>query len=152
MFYLAIITTAKISVLRSLRELTPQKPHRLLTRLTKVLVVLCAVSSILALSFMCSFPRPWIFMGDKKCIDRAALWIFVAIWDITTDISIIIMPIGTLLDRPTTIEADGGRSLPSHTTHLESGASLVPRGLRHSNLVCAVLGYLTLQGPLLTLV
>lgn len=87
--YITVIGLAKISTLRTFHELTPQKPHRFLIRSTKILVSLCCVSSLVSLGVQC-LPRPWD-TTHGTCINRAALWIFVAIWDIFTDVAIVTM-------------------------------------------------------------
>ena len=90
-FYIGIIAMAKISTLRTLRELTPQASHRLLVRCIKTLIGVCAVTSQIALGLQCALPNPWDFRTGK-CLDRAALAVFVFLWDVLTDVAIVLMP------------------------------------------------------------
>ncbi|KIW90904.1 uncharacterized protein Z519_08687 [Cladophialophora bantiana CBS 173.52] len=55
-------------------------------------VVSCwAVSAVLALAFQCQLSHPWLF-EEGKCIDQEALFLFIGIVNILTDLALVAIP------------------------------------------------------------
>lgn len=57
---------------------------------TLVLINVWALAALLAVMFECSPPRVWDFHG--KCVNQWALYLSNALWNILTDLALIILP------------------------------------------------------------
>jgi hypothetical protein len=53
-------------------------------------VALWALSGIFALAFQCDLPRPWDF-STGRCINQYALQIVIGIFNILTDIAVVVL-------------------------------------------------------------
>ncbi|KAM5369637.1 hypothetical protein ACJZ2D_008896 [Fusarium nematophilum] len=84
--FIAALFLAKISATRTIWDMAPRKRRRLIWA-TEALIGVWAVSSITALCFQCSLPEPWDYM-EGQCFNRFALWLYVDLLNIFTDLAI----------------------------------------------------------------
>ncbi|KAI1337250.1 hypothetical protein F5Y15DRAFT_390719 [Xylariaceae sp. FL0016] len=87
---LLIFTCAlvKLSIIVSVKQLTPNTRHQYANKALAVVVGLWFVAATLISSFQCPLPRTWDFTDASLCVDRDAWWAFVAVVNMLTDFGI----------------------------------------------------------------
>jgi hypothetical protein len=72
-----------------INQLCPHGIHRKLDLGLRVLVGLWLASSVITSLFQCALPTPWNFLQNDRCIDRRAWWIYVAAFNILTEVAFV---------------------------------------------------------------
>lgn len=90
-FAIPTLTLAKISTLLLIVAIQPPRTIVTICKGLGVLTIVWAIALQFALAFRCSLPTPWNFEG--KCGNLEALYIVQHVWNITTDIVLVILPI-----------------------------------------------------------
>lgn len=87
---IATVACSKVSIGLLFKNLMTYGWTLRASQITMVVIGLWAVASMVALAFQCDLPHPWKFTGH--CIDRAALYQGIGIFNILTDISLVVLP------------------------------------------------------------
>ncbi|KIW99849.1 uncharacterized protein Z518_10777 [Rhinocladiella mackenziei CBS 650.93] len=119
---------AKCSVFQLILTIIPKRRIRLACHALDATIVLWLLTSIFALAFQCDLPHPWLLGGDR-CVNLTALYDYVGIMNILTDIALIVIPFLVVWDLQLRI------SKKIIITSLFAGRVLVP-GTAIAQLAC----------------
>lgn len=56
------------------------------------IIGLWSLSGILALSFQCNLPSPWL-IGEDRCVNQYALFVSLHVVNIVTDLMLVMLPV-----------------------------------------------------------
>ncbi|KAI8946018.1 hypothetical protein F4801DRAFT_593688 [Xylaria longipes] len=90
---LGILTlgVAKISLLVSLRMITPINWHRVVIHTVGIFTIAWVLTAVFSTAFQCPSPRQWDILGER-CIDLRSVRTYIAIGNILTDIALLAIP------------------------------------------------------------
>jgi hypothetical protein len=89
--FILACTVVKLSVLISIKQLSPDAKHQHVNTALGVLTGLWFIASTVLSLFLCSVPEPWNIRDRSECVNLPAAWTFIAILNIITDLSIVLL-------------------------------------------------------------
>ncbi|KAI0814707.1 hypothetical protein GGR55DRAFT_443595 [Xylaria sp. FL0064] len=82
---------AKLSLLVSLRMITPLSWHRIIIYAVGIFTIAWVLTAVFSIAFQCPSPRRWDVLDDR-CIDIKSARTYVAIGNIVTDLALLVIP------------------------------------------------------------
>ncbi|KAL8978284.1 MAG: hypothetical protein Q9205_006097, partial [Flavoplaca limonia] len=61
------------------------------------LIGIWTTTAVFVIAFGCKLPTPWYITSSDKCIDLLAFWTYYGIFNIITDIALIVLPVSIVL-------------------------------------------------------
>ena len=92
MLFIAANAFAKASVIFFITAITPQRGIHRACWVLLATVIAWAVSGVFAIAFQCQLPTPWS-SENGKCINQWALYLFLGLLNISTDLALIVIPV-----------------------------------------------------------
>ncbi|KAI0393305.1 hypothetical protein F5Y17DRAFT_467011 [Xylariaceae sp. FL0594] len=83
------MTLVKWSISDFIRQLNPVTMHRQLELALRAALTIWLLTSVLCLLFQCAPPRPWDYIHGTKCVSQRALWAYISVMNILTDMAIV---------------------------------------------------------------
>ena len=97
LLYIATLGSAKSSVCIHLFKLFPYRASRYFTTVLMSLIVIWTISAMFVIAFECKLPTPWSISSSDKCIDLLAFWTYYGVFNIATDIALIVLPVSIVI-------------------------------------------------------
>lgn len=93
MLFIANVGFTRVSICILIKKVLPGILPNTAALVFSIFTLLWGVSGILVSAFPCTLPKPWLFLGDQKCIDIVKWVNYVGITNIVTEVLLISIPL-----------------------------------------------------------
>ncbi|KAI4275922.1 MAG: hypothetical protein LQ337_002837 [Flavoplaca oasis] len=97
LLYIVTLGLAKSSVCIHLFRLFPYRASRHSSRVLMSLIGIWTISATFVTAFECELPNPWSITSSDKCINLLAFWTYYGVFNIVTDIVLIVLPVSIVI-------------------------------------------------------